>query len=103
VISGGKHAPHMLQGIGPGFIPENLDTSLIDWAETVSNEAAFATARDLALKEGIAAGISSGAALDAALRVAARDDMTGKTVVTVLASAAERYQSTALFEGLAGD
>lgn len=103
VISGGAHSPHMIQGIGPGFIPENLDTSLIDGVETVSNDAAFATTRELAAKEGIAAGISSGAALDAALRVAAREDMAGKTVVTLLADSAERYQSTALFAGLDED
>ena len=99
VISGGSHSPHMIQGIAPGFIPENLDTSLIDQVETVSNEAAFAATRELAVKEGIAAGISSGAALDVTFRVAASEEMAGKTVVTILPSAAERYQSTALFDG----
>ncbi|WP_290428681.1 cysteine synthase A [Defluviimonas salinarum] len=103
VISGGAHAPHMIQGIGPGFIPENLDVTLVDAVETVSNDDAFAATRDMAVKEGIAAGISSGAALQVALRVAAREGMAGKTVVTIFASAAERYQSTVLFEGFGAD
>ncbi len=103
VISGGTHAPHMIQGIGPGFIPQNLDTSLIDSVETVSNEDAFAATRMLAAKEGIPAGISSGAAAIAALRVAAKDEMAGKTVVTILPDGAERYISTALFQGFGDD
>jgi cysteine synthase A len=103
VISGGEHSPHMIQGIGPGFIPANLDTSLIDGVETVSNEDAFAATRELAVKEGIPAGISAGAALIAALRVAAKEDMAGKTVVTILPDGAERYISTVLFEGFGDD
>jgi cysteine synthase A len=99
VLSGGTHSPHMIQGIGAGFIPEVLETDLIDEVLIVSNEEAIATARRLAALEGIPAGISSGAALACAMRVAARDEMKGKTVVTVLPSFAERYLSTALFEG----
>ena len=99
VLSGGSHSPHMVQGIGAGFVPEVLDTQLIDEVLLVSNEEAIETARRLALLDGIPAGISSGAALACALRVARRDEMKGKTVVTVLPDAAERYLSTALFEG----
>jgi cysteine synthase len=101
VLSGGTHTPHMIQGIGAGFIPEVLDTDLIDEVLIVSNDEAIATARRLAALEGIPAGISSGAALACAMRVAARGEMKGKTVVTVLPSFAERYLSTALFEGYA--
>lgn len=100
VISGGEHTPHMIQGIGAGFIPDNLETGLIDELIAISNEDAMATARQLSLLEGIPGGISSGAMTIAALRVASRDDMAGKTVVTVLPSFAERYQTTPLFEGL---
>ncbi len=103
VLSGGQHSPHMIQGIGAGFIPEILNTELIDEVLIVSNEEAMETARKMAALEGIPGGISSGAALACALRVAAREDMIGKTVVTVLPSFAERYLSTALFEGYAVD
>jgi cysteine synthase A len=99
VLSGGKHSPHMIQGIGAGFVPEVLDTKLIDEVLIVSNEEAIDTARKLALLDGIPAGISSGAALACAMRVAKRDSMKGRTVVTVLPDCAERYLSTALFEG----
>ena len=99
VLSGGTHTPHMIQGIGAGFVPDVLDTDLIDEVLLVSNEEAMLTARRLAALEGIPAGISSGAAAACALRVAGRDEMKGKTVVTVLPSAAERYLSTALFDG----
>jgi len=99
VLSGGTHSPHMIQGIGAGFVPEILDTELIDEVLQVSNEDAIETARKVAVLEGIPAGISSGAALACAMRVAKRDEMAGKTVVTVLPSCAERYISTALFEG----
>jgi cysteine synthase A len=99
VISGGTHSPHLIQGIGAGFIPDVLDTDLIDEMLLVSNDEAIATARELARVEGIPGGISSGAALACAMRVAARDGMEGKTVVTVLPSFAERYLSTALFDG----
>ncbi len=100
VLSGGTHSPHVIQGIGAGFIPEILDTSLIDEVITVSNEEALGTARQLARVEAIAGGISSGAAAAAAMRVAARNDMAGKTVVTLFPSFAERYVSTPLFEGV---
>jgi len=103
VISGGTHSPHLIQGIGAGFIPDVLETDLIDEVLLVSNDEAIGTARELARVEGIPGGISSGAALACAMRVAARDGMDGKTVVTVLPSFAERYLSTALFEGLGED
>ena len=99
VLSGGKHSPHMIQGIGAGFVPEVLDTKLIDEVLIVSNQEAVDTARKLALLDGIPGGISSGAALACAMRVAKRDSMKGRTVVTVLPDCAERYLSTALFEG----
>ena len=100
VISGGKAGPHKIQGIGAGFIPGNLDTSLIDEIVTIGNETAFETSRRLAKLEGIPAGISSGAAIAAGLEVAARPGMEGKTVVVIIPSFAERYLSTALFDGL---
>lgn len=99
VLSGGTHSPHMIQGIGAGFIPEVLKTDLIDEVLLVSNEEAIDTARRLAALDGIPAGISSGAALACAVRVAKRDEMKGQTVVTVLPDCAERYLSTVLFEG----
>ena len=99
VLSGGTHSPHMIQGIGAGFVPDVLDTDLIDEVVLVSNEEAIETAQRLAALEGIPGGISSGAALASAMKIAARDDMKGKTVVTILPSFAERYVSTALFEG----
>lgn len=100
VLSGGAPGPHTIQGIGAGFIPDNADTSLIDEVVKVSNEDALKNARLLAKEEGIAAGISSGAALTAAIAVGQRDDMAGKTLVVILPSFAERYVSTPLFEGL---
>jgi cysteine synthase A len=98
VISGGDPGPHKIQGIGAGFIPGNLDTDLVDEVVQVSNEDAFATARQAASMEGLPAGISSGAALKAAYEIAAREEMAGKTLVVILASSAERYLSTAMFD-----
>jgi cysteine synthase A len=98
VISGGQKGPHKIQGIGAGFIPEVLATDLIDDVVTVSNDDAFETARSAAKAEGILCGISSGAAIWAAMEVAKRRESAGKTIVTVLASTGERYISTELFE-----
>jgi len=98
ILSGGNPGPHKIQGIGAGFVPDILDTDLIDEVVTVSNDDAFAFAREAAKLEGVPGGISSGAALKAALEVAKREDMAGKTIVVILASFAERYLSTALFE-----
>jgi cysteine synthase A len=100
VLGGGQPGPHKIQGIGAGFIPEILDRSVIDEVIAVGNQTAFDTARALARYEGIPCGISSGAAAAAALEVAARPDMRGKTIAVVLPDFAERYLSTALFEGL---
>ncbi len=101
VISGGKAGPHKIQGIGAGFIPKNLDTSLLSGVETVTNDEAFVWARRLAKEEGILGGISSGGNVAAAIRVAARPENRGKVIVTIIPSFGERYLSTPLFEGLA--
>jgi cysteine synthase len=99
VLSGGRHSPHQIQGIGAGFVPDVLDTKLIDEVLLVSNDESLTTARRVAALDGIPAGISSGAALACALRVAKRQEMKGRTVVTVLPDCAERYLSTVLFDG----
>jgi len=98
VISGGQPGRHRIQGIGAGFVPKNLDTSLINEVITVSDEEAFEWGRKLHRLEGIMAGISSGANLCAAAKLAARPEMKGKRIVTIMCSLGERYLSTALFE-----
>lgn len=100
ILSGGEPGPHKIQGIGAGFVPGNMDTQYLDEVVTIGNETAFEMARQLARVEGIPGGISTGAAMAAALEVGGRADMAGKNIVVILPSFAERYLSTALFEGL---
>ena len=100
VLSGGQPGPHKIQGIGAGFVPGILDRGVIDRIMTVSNDESFEMARKAARVEGIPGGISSGAALSAAFRLASEDASAGKTIVAIIPSFAERYVSTALFEGL---
>ena len=100
VLSGGKKAPHSIQGIGPGFVPEILNTSIIDEIVQVPGDAAYTTARQLARKEGLLVGISSGAAVWAALQIAQRKEARGKLIVVVIPSFGERYLSTDLYKDL---
>ena len=98
MISKGEKGPHKIQGIGAGFIPDNLDTDLVDDVVTISSDAAYGTAKHVAARDGVPIGISSGAAVAAALIVGARPNMQGKRIVTIIPSFAERYLSTPLFD-----
>jgi len=103
VLSGGVPGPHKIQGIGAGFVPANLNTEMIDEVIKIGNETSMVTARKVARTEGLPVGISSGAALAAALEIGARPEMAGKMIVVILPSFAERYLSTSLFDNLGND
>ncbi len=98
MISKGEKGPHKIQGIGAGFIPDNLDTDLVDDVITIENDEAFEMARRAAAEDGVPVGISSGAAIAASLKLAAKDGMSSKRIVTIIPSFAERYLSTPLFD-----
>jgi cysteine synthase A len=100
VLSGGQHSPHKIQGIGAGFVPDILDRSVIDEVVTVNSVTALETSRALARNEGIPGGISSGAAIAAALAIGKRPEAAGKVILAIVPSFSERYLSTALFEGI---
>jgi cysteine synthase A len=100
VLSGGRHSPHKIQGIGAGFVPEILDRSVIDEIVKIDSATALETARALARSEGIPGGISSGAAIAAALAIGKRPESAGRTILAIVPSFSERYLSTALFEGI---
>ncbi|WP_373235525.1 cysteine synthase A [Cohaesibacter celericrescens] len=100
ILSGGTPGPHKIQGIGAGFVPDILDTKIYDEVITIANEDAFSFSRALARTEGVPGGISSGAALAAAIEVGKRDEMAGKNIIIIIPSFAERYLSTALFDGI---
>jgi len=100
VLSGGQHTPHKIQGIGAGFVPDILDRSVIDEIVKVNGPTAIETSRALARMEGIPGGISSGAAIAAAIEIGKRPESVGKTILAIVPSFSERYLSTALFEGI---
>ncbi len=100
VLSGGQHGPHKIQGLGAGFVPDVLDRAIIDEVVTVDSATALATSRALARQEGIPGGISSGAAIAAALQIGKRADSADKVILAIVPSFAERYLSTVLFEGI---
>lgn len=103
ILSGGVPGPHKIQGIGAGFVPDILDTGIIDEILKIGNETAFQTARLVASTDGVPVGISSGAALAAAIEIGQRGEMAGKNIVVILPSFAERYLSTALFDGVVSE
>src|SRR4029450_8069241 len=100
VLSGGQHTPHKIQGIGAGFVPDILDRSVIDEIVKVNGPTAIEASRALARMEGIPGGISSGAAIAAAIEIGKRPESSGKTILAIVPSFSERYLSTALFEGI---